>query len=651
MEQDISQYNSFNYDMGNYKLISVESRKGGVGKTTAALNLGCLLKDRYHVLLLDIDITGTSISAIKESRFWKNDTHLLTGKDGIVINLLQYFTNSYLKGEELLDFTLGYENDRLRIIDGAINVIASELYSDDASLLYDPAILLENLHVYWLTKMITEVCERFEKCFDDNKQCVIILDNSPGFVGIGKAVHDIMTDIGPEKAKFLTVSSLDIQDLESSLKSVYSIHQQYLDKLYGSRYPESHMGDENFYAQVQLSGVTEYVYYKQDQKEASIPSYQALIINKVAKSILEGRQRYDYHKSLPKSLHGVFEGLYGDDIKDYMVPFDRVISTQFYGVLVETNKKERSNLSTLKKRLNTIEWQIKMLDELGPDLLPYDLLRRAEGFDKTIDTLKGALIASGYEVIASKINPDWSPTMPLRDMIVILKEAGFSSDTFEFYVPKRNRMEREMVYFQGIAAKASYYAEQKCQDYVWLASAVASVACELSFSHSNKILWSNNRTWRNDEIVFGESKENWANMVNYSLSMWMERIVFEHREEKEQHLTSFILSRQACAFDGFLKDLFDQDDFVLSVKNAIARLIDLESDMQTLVNLIRIITVNNDGNYSLDVDFVSFLNKKIIEKRYDYIQAKQLMYSELKDSDYMAFYQKVLNNVICNWSL
>lgn len=131
----------------------------------------------------------------------------------------------------------------------------------------------------------------------------------------------------------------------------------------------------------------------------------------------------------------------------------------------------------------------------------------------------------------------------------------------------------------------------------------------------------------------------------------MERIVFEHREEKEQHLTSFILSRQACAFDGFFKDLFDQDDFVLSVKNAIARLIDLESDMQTLVNLIRIITVNNDGNYSLDVDFVSFLNKKIIEKRYDYIQAKQLMYSELKDSDYMAFYQKVLNNVICNWSL
>ena len=45
-----------------YKIISVESRKGGVGKTTAALNLSNLLVERgYKVLLLDIDITGTSI--------------------------------------------------------------------------------------------------------------------------------------------------------------------------------------------------------------------------------------------------------------------------------------------------------------------------------------------------------------------------------------------------------------------------------------------------------------------------------------------------------------------------------------------------------------------------------------------------------------
>jgi hypothetical protein len=49
-------------------LVSVESRKGGVGKTTAALNLARLLleKRKRAVLFLDIDITcvavGTALS-------------------------------------------------------------------------------------------------------------------------------------------------------------------------------------------------------------------------------------------------------------------------------------------------------------------------------------------------------------------------------------------------------------------------------------------------------------------------------------------------------------------------------------------------------------------------------------------------------------
>ena len=195
--------------MSNYKLISVESRKGGVGKTTAALNIGYLLKDKSHVLLLDIDITGTSISAIRDSRFWVNDTELLE-KNNKSINLLQFFTKNYLKGDDLFDFSLNHEQEKVQVYADTINVIASELYGEDPNLLYDPSILLENLHVYWLTKLIKGICEKFENSFDDRKQCVVILDNSPGFVGIGKAVHDIMTDLGPERAKFLTVSSLDI---------------------------------------------------------------------------------------------------------------------------------------------------------------------------------------------------------------------------------------------------------------------------------------------------------------------------------------------------------------------------------------------------------------------------------------------------------
>lgn len=636
--------------MGVYKLISVESRKGGVGKTTAALNLGYILKEKYHVLLLDIDITGTSISAIRDSRFWVKDTELLQ-INGMAINLLQFFAKNYLKGDDLFDFTTNQEDGKVHVKENTINVIASELYGDDANLLYDPSLLLENMHVFWLTKMITNVCERFEKCFG-NEPCVIILDNSPGFIGIGKAVHSIMTDIGPDRAKFLTVSSLDIQDLESSLKSVYSLHKEYEDKYLGAKYPETQKGDESFYARVQLSGDTEYLYYKEEHQEAIIPKYQGMIINKVARSIIDGRTRYDHQSFMTEKLQSVFDALYDGHIKDYQVPFDNVLLTQFYGQFDEKGIKEKPNLTTLKRRLITIEGQVKMLDELDAIQLPYVLLRRANYFDRTIDALKGALIASGYETIASKFSPGWSPVEPMRKMIEVLKDLGFTSESFELYVPRNNRMIREMKYFHGIASKASVFADERRQDCVWLAAAVAAVACELSFCYSNKILWNNTRAWNNDE-QWGESKERWTKIVNDALYDWMISLAdsYSRYEGEKKTLAAYIVSPEASAVDNSLREVFDNDEFVVQLKASVSRLVDLGADMQTLVNVIRVITIDNEGSYTRDVDFVSFLNYKIVEKRYDYYQAKERMYSELRDSDYMAAFKEALSRVVRNWDI
>ena len=600
-------------------------------------------------MLLDIDITGTSIRAIQKSRFWVNDTVLLTFSDGSPINLLQYYTNVYLKGDEPFTFTSAQEEGKTNVYIDTINVIASELYGDNAELLYDPSLLLDNLHVYWLTKLITSLCENFSACFKDQKPCVIILDNSPGFVGIGKAVHGILTDMGPELAKFLTVSSLDIQDFESSLKAVSALHDEYVDKLNGAMFPETQKGDESFYAQVQLSNADEYEYYRRNKEKSKLSAYQGLVINKVAKGIIEGRTRYDFNNDLSPKLEEIFAQLFDGKIRDYLIPFDNVLLTQFYGLFEEKPNVQNANLSTLKKRLATIEWQVKMLDELGYDLLPYDLLRRADGFDKTIDTLKGALIASGYEVIASKFNQDWSPVEPLRKMIAVLKDIGFTYESFEPYVPRRNRMEREMKYFQGMVSKAATYAENHQQGFVWLASAIASVACELSFCYSNKItIWNNPRS-----LNWGASKEKWANMVNDALLNWMSGIVnsYSQIKEKSPTLAAYVISERAKESDVFLRELFDKDDFVVVVKTFVSRLIDLSTDMQTLINVVRAITVNNEGSFSIDVDFVPFLNHKIVEKIHDYYQAKDMMYSELRDSDYMSAFRNVLNQVVANWSL
>ena len=51
-------------------IVSVESRKGGVGKTTAALCLGRILRNKgYAVLVLDLDVTGTNAADIADSPF------------------------------------------------------------------------------------------------------------------------------------------------------------------------------------------------------------------------------------------------------------------------------------------------------------------------------------------------------------------------------------------------------------------------------------------------------------------------------------------------------------------------------------------------------------------------------------------------------
>ena len=91
----------------NFKIYSVESRKGGVGKTTMALFLAKQLIAKGPVLLLDCDVTGTSISIPAEkSSFWNKQTNVIhttnsSEKDGsekMCSNLLDVFTQKYLRG-------------------------------------------------------------------------------------------------------------------------------------------------------------------------------------------------------------------------------------------------------------------------------------------------------------------------------------------------------------------------------------------------------------------------------------------------------------------------------------------------------------------------------------------------------------------------
>ena len=142
-----------------YEIYSVESRKGGVGKTTIALNLAKALADQeYDVLLIDCDITGTPITeAASHSPFWKQIVKPIS-IDEQEQNLIKYFENVYLKGGGL--GKCFSENEALE--KGKVHLIGSEIYDKKGELIIDPRLLMDDLHSHWFVEMIRELADKFE---------------------------------------------------------------------------------------------------------------------------------------------------------------------------------------------------------------------------------------------------------------------------------------------------------------------------------------------------------------------------------------------------------------------------------------------------------------------------------------------------------
>lgn len=222
--------------------ISIESRKGGVGKTTTALTLAeVLLDEGYQVLMIDLDIVGTTIDStfINANTAYIHEVRLARKP----ANLVRLFKEVYMAGKNVPAFALEEINkvNAFSFSLGKCNFIGSNIYdkSNGVVPLEDPRILYDAYHAYWLLEFVKGISESFSNAVGKDSKVAIILDNSPGFSSIENGIHDFITDIGPQSGKVLLVTTIDPQDVEACRQSKDVIQTLFDDKVAAGKYYRS----------------------------------------------------------------------------------------------------------------------------------------------------------------------------------------------------------------------------------------------------------------------------------------------------------------------------------------------------------------------------------------------------------------------------
>ena len=328
----------------SFKIYSIESRKGGVGKTTIALNLAKVLLDEGPVLLLVCDITGTSLSEpTSNSLQWTRSCNVVKGEDGTNLNLLSYFVDKFTNGVVDIDKLVNkviLDRDR-------INVIGSDIYNDDYTTVVDPRLLMDELHSYWLKELIEQIVCSFEKSYSEDIVHVII-DNSPGYVGLCQTLHNYMYRLGPEKAKFILVSSVDAQDLQACLSASNEIYQSIENRIRVARYYESLNDkgpiDSNIEELMDKDGSLRRFFFKLSDEEDLVSNYQVnnidvnhylrIVLNKLPKKMSDGSIQVDYQKLIQdkkkEELFSKIASVNEEGLPQSVVFYDEKIIFQYF---------------------------------------------------------------------------------------------------------------------------------------------------------------------------------------------------------------------------------------------------------------------------------------------------------------------------------
>lgn len=710
-------------------IVSIESRKGGVGKTTAALCLGRVLhKSGYAVLVLDLDVTGTDAADIATSPFWKEDLHIIcepqTGdeSDNVELkplNFLTLFDRYFMAGLAVQEFGLpGDEEGKIRVDLEKVNILGSHIYRVDRShdekqkhkgmtCIERPGILFDDIHTLWMLEFVKKVIGNFIQIARTANlfRTAILIDNSPGYVGIVPAIHNWLTDRGPEVGKFLTVTSLDTQDLNACARAVDAVHDLYTGKWKtsrqfleagkkGSRFTIE-QDQEAFFIRLATSskGKTRsadpLAFFRSTassrQRETpgeafcNYPSrYIAALINRVPRSVKGGNLPYEFSAFFRSGT--VISELLGCNknqqrSSEYMVSYDEYIENQF--LLQSLHRGRKRPERQLKRLIESLEmaehellindprdvekaFGVKQMDGKYIGQMREQLVRA----NTIVNRARSAIDDAGLGHLSRLIHDEWLPGSIIPSFRYVLTGVLRESDfpyfemmPFEFDMdrvgPETRGIMKEIKKRILMELRHTERNDFSIDDQIsgTLAGMLATIV-GLSFPLR---LWHSPMEMEVAELfagILGIELHHWREQKKrrsskYSIQQFLAQETIENAEvEKERMKKMRFFFRHSMREE---ETVFV--DFYKACTSTQARLIDFIADSRFIIQLLQFIVKEERDRGALFPFVRGVAEAVIVDKTIRHEEAPKNMASALQTVEYYREFDDVLKKVMTNWQV
>ncbi len=651
-------------------------------------------QEGYKVLLIDVDITGTNITAANKSTFWNEQINIIKYNDKDV-NLFEIFQEKYMNGNIIPSMSIKKKDiANSYLINGElINVIGSEI-NVSSKLNYDPRIIFDELHSFWFIEFIKCICKSFSDSFSfepNDAKIAIVLDNSPGFVGINPAIQEWLTDLGPIRGKFLTVASLDKQDLVSCSKAIIAIEQKFKSKLSGANKYATLLNNKpektvltresnNFFLRLASNDENDndLNYYQPTTNrslEKELNFYQSIIINKVPISIKVKSIQYNFIKSLNNQQD--FEiikkllSIKDDENPRNFIYYDDYINNQFIEPYVSKNYNSISNrsLSVLKGNFTRIEnLKTNFADRFNKTLKGNIALSPLiDTYQSILMKLLNRINETNFNEIFNLVERTWHPETQFNRIrqlflssIEKFSENNFEDDSFlatDENIPKQTYEDFHKKLKSGIIEKHNYNNKKfnsfSFSAYRTLISYLISPYLTKSANKKRSIKTQTLTIFTNIFHLQGKRFEFVKNndkkaftyqqfLVNekndITLSEWIEKYIYKSIDKNR--LDIFINIKDFTKF--YIEFCYTQ-----------ARLIDLNDDFNFLVDVLKKTTTVSD-NKSKNVIFPyikGLLDNVIVNKSITHANIKDALKQSFASASEMVEFKIVLTDILKKWKM